>query len=163
MPQIEQLAATYSSQIFWLAIIFGLVFLVVGKGMVPKVMATVAMRDSQIADDLSAAQAARDAADQEEAAWRERENANRAEAQSVIVKAKEDATASSEKKLAAAQKRIDKKLAEAEEKIAEARGAAMAELEDVAVEAAQDIVQRLAGVKVTKPTAKSAVKEAFNG
>ncbi|QYU67832.1 hypothetical protein J4558_23615 [Leptolyngbya sp. 15MV] len=73
MPQIAQLAETYASQIFWLLVFFGFVFLVVGRGMVPKVMATVAERDGQIAADLAAATAARAQADAEEEAWRKRE------------------------------------------------------------------------------------------
>ena len=86
MPQIAQLAETYSSQIFWLLVIFGLVFFIVGRGMVPRVMQTVELRDQQIADDLAAAQAARDAADQQEAAWRSRENADRAQAQALVAR-----------------------------------------------------------------------------
>lgn len=161
MPQIEQLAATYSSQIFWLLLIFGLIFVVVGKGMVPKVMDTIAMRDKQIADDLAAAELARSNADAEEEAWRARENANRAEAQALIARAKAEAAAKTEKKLAAAQKRIDRKLTEAEDRIDEARAAAAAEIEDVASEAAADIVKRLAGIEVSAASAKAAVKEAL--
>lgn len=162
MPQIAQLAETYSSQIFWLLVFFGLTFFVIGRGMVPRVMATVGARDKQIADDLAAAQAARDKADAEEEAWRVRENESRAAAQKLVAEAKAEAAAKSEKKIAAAQKRLDTKLAEAEERIAGARAEAMAEVETVAAEAAQDIVQRLAGVKVTKPAAAKAVKEALN-
>lgn len=162
MPQIAQLAETWSSQLFWLIVFFGLTFFVIGRGMVPKVMETVAQRDSQIADDLAAAKAARDAADEQEEAWRVRENENRAAAQAIVAKAKTDAAAASEKKLKAAQGRIDSKLADAEARIREARTAALAEVESVAVEAAQDIVARLAGVKVTKPAAAKAVKEAMN-
>ncbi len=161
MPQIAQLAETYSSQIFWLLVFFGLVFFVIGRGMVPRVMATVGDRDKQIADDLAAAQAARDRADEEEDAWRIRENENRNQAQALVVQAKADAAAQSEKKIGAAQKRLDTKLAEAETRIAASRDSAMTEIEAVAAEAAQDITQRLAGVKVTKPSASKAVKEAL--
>lgn len=162
MPQIAQLAETYSSQVFWLLVIFGLVFLVIGRGMVPKVMDTVALRDKQIASDLAAAEEARAKADEEELAWRERENANRAQAQALIAKAKAEAAAASEKKLSAAQKRLDKKIADADAEIEAARTAALSEIEGVAAEAAQDIVTRIAGVKVTAAAAKSAVKEALN-
>ncbi len=161
MPQIAQIADTYSSQVFWLLFFFGLVFFVIGQGMVPKVMATVAQRDGQITSDLAAAQAARDQADVEEEAWRKRENENRAAAQALVGDAKAKANADSEKKLAAAQKRIDKKLDEAETRINASRDEAMDEIQTVAAEAAQDIVQRLAGVKVTAASAKSAVKEAM--
>lgn len=72
MPQIAQLAATYSSQIFWLLLTFGFVFFVIGLGMVPKVQSTVDARDKKIADDLEAARAGSAAADALEADWRAR-------------------------------------------------------------------------------------------
>ena len=159
MPQIAQFVDTWSSQVFWLLVFFGITFFVIGKGMVPKVMETVATRDGQIAADLAAAKAARDAADEQEEAWRVKENENRAAAQAIVAKAKEEGARKSETKLKAAQTRIDKKLVDAEARIAEARTAALAEVESVAVEAAQDIVKTLAGVKVTKPVATKAVKE----
>ena len=161
MPQIAQLAETYSSQFFWLLVFFGFTFFVIGRGMVPKVLATVEARDAQIAADLAAAQAARDEADRQEEAWRVRENENRAAAQAVLAKGKADAAAKTEQRLAKAQVKIDAKLAEAETRIAASRDAAMGEIETVAAEAAQDIVQRLAGVKIAKPAASKAVKEAM--
>lgn len=161
MPQISQLGEFAASQIFWSLVFFGLVFFIIGRGMVPRVMDTVAKRDTQIAGDLAAAKAARDKADMEEEAWRVRENENRAAAQALVAEAKAEASAATEKKQAAAQKRIDKKLADAEARIDTARSEALGELEVVAAEATQDIVQRLAGVKVTAAAAKSAVKGAL--
>ncbi|QIQ85848.1 ATPase [Erythrobacter sp.] len=161
MPQIAQLAEFYSSQILWTLVFFGITFFLIGRGMVPKVMDTVQLRDRQIADDLAAAQAARDAADEQEEAWKAREAENRAKAQALIAEAKAKASAANEAKLAKAQERLDARLAEAEEKIEAARSAALAELEDVATEASQDIVARLTGAKVDKRSARSAVKKAL--
>ncbi|MFC0588011.1 ATPase [Novosphingobium aquiterrae] len=163
MPQISQLAATYSSQVFWLLIFFGFIFFVIGRGMVPKVMATVEARDKQIADDLAAADAARTAADAEEAAWRTQENARRAEAQAVIAKAKADAAAAGEKRLAKAGAKVDARLAEADARISAARQNALGELEKVASEAAGAIVSRVAGLTVDAKAASAAVKEALHG
>ena len=159
MPQIAQLAATYSSQIFWLLVFFGITFFVVGRGMVPKVMETVAQRDKQISDDLLAAERARKQADEEEESWRARENANRAEAQGLIAQARGQAAAATEQRLAAAQAVIDGKIAEAEARIAEARTSASAEIENVATEAASDIVARLAGLSLDAGAVRAAVKE----
>ena len=64
MPQIEQLAATYGSQIFWLLVTFGLVYLIIGRGMARKVVDTVDLRDRTVADDLATADAARAAVDE---------------------------------------------------------------------------------------------------
>jgi F-type H+-transporting ATPase subunit b len=159
MPQIDQIAETLTSQVFWLLLFFGLTFVVVGLGMVPKVMGTVELRDQQIAGDLAAAQAARDAADTEEEAWRKRETANRAAAQGVIGEAKAKAAAATAAKLAEAQGRLDARLAEAETAIDAARNSAMAEIEAVAAEAARDIVARVAGASVEPAAAEAAVKE----
>ncbi|MBI1401916.1 MAG: ATPase [Porphyrobacter sp.] len=159
MPQIEQLSEVFASQVFWLLVIFGLLFLVVGLGMVPKIMGTVDLRDQQISGDLAAAQAARDAADREEEAWRKRENENRTAAQGLIAEAKAAAAKASEAKLAAAQTRLDARLAEAEAGIDAARASAMAEIESVAADAARDIVARIAGAEVEAAAAEAAVKE----
>lgn len=163
MPQISQLAATYASQIFWLLVFFGFIFFVIGRGMVPKVMATVEARDKQIAGDLAAAEAARAAADAEEEAWRVQANAQRAEAQAVIAKAKADAAKAGEARLAEAGTKIDARLADADARIAAARNQALGEIETVAGEAASDIVSRLAGLSVDAKAAGAAVKEALNG
>ena len=66
MPQIAQLTADnwyLASQLFWLLVVFAGIYIVIGRGMLPKVEATIDQRDAKIADDLAAAKAARDAAD----------------------------------------------------------------------------------------------------
>jgi len=161
MPQIAQLAETYSSQIFWLLVFFGITFFFIGRGMVPKVMSTVQLRDTQISGDLAAAQAARDAADSQEAAWRRSEADNRLAAQAVIADAKAKAATSTEATLATAQIKFNAQLAEAEAQITAARISAMAEIESIAAEATQDIVARVSGTKIDKRTARSAVQKAM--
>ncbi|MDE2404004.1 MAG: ATPase [Sphingomonadales bacterium] len=163
MPQIAQLSATYASQIFWALLFFGIVFFVIGKGMVPKVMATVDARDRQIAGDLKAAEAAREAANAQEEAWKVQSANQRAEAQAVIAKAKADAARATEARLAEANGRIDARVAEADARIGAARAGALGEIEAVAAEAASEIVSRLAGVTVDAGAAASAVKEALHG
>jgi F-type H+-transporting ATPase subunit b len=158
MPQISQLAATYASQIFWLLLTFGIVFVVIGLGMVPKIQGNIDQRDQTVTGDLAAAEAARAAADTAEEEWRARENAIRADAQKVIAEARATAAKSTEQTLAAANERIGVKLSAEEARIAEASRAAMAEIEVVAAEAAQTIVSRLSGADVSEAEARDAVK-----
>lgn len=159
MPQIAQLGEFYASQIFWLVVFFGLAFFIVGRGMVPKVMDTVAHRDKQISDDFAAAEQARREADVQEEAWRARENARRAEAQGVIAEARSKAALATEGRLAETQRGLDAKIAAAEARIAEALAAASAEIENVATDAARDVVARVAGIAIDDGAARSAVKE----
>lgn len=163
MPQIAQLGETFASQLFWLVLIFGFVFLVVGRGMVPKVMETVSVRDMQIAQDLAAAEAARAQADAEEEAWRKRENENRANAQVLVGDAKVKAAHTSEARLNDASARLDAQIAEADARIATAREGSLSQIEAVATEAATEIVFRIAGMNVDEASARIAVKEELHG
>ena len=158
MPQISQLAATYASQIFWLLLTFGIVFVVIGLGMVPKIQANVDQRDATVTGDIAAAEAARTAADQAEEEWRTRENAIRADAQKVIAEARAQAAKRTEATLAEANERMNVRLTGEEARIAEASQAAMAEIEAVAAEAAQSIVARVSGTNVSEDEARVAVK-----
>jgi F-type H+-transporting ATPase subunit b len=158
MPQISQLAATYASQIFWLLLTFGIVFVVIGLGMVPKIQGTIDQRDNMVTDDLAAAERARADADRAEEDWRTRENAIRAEAQKVIAEARAAAAKTTEQTLGQANDRIAVRLSAEEARIAEASQAAMTEIETVAAEAAQTIVSRLSGASVSEAEARNAVK-----
>lgn len=158
MPQIAQLAATYSSQIFWMLLTFGFVFFVIGLGMVPKVQSTVASRDQKIADDLEAAKANSAAADALEADWRAKENEARAQAQAKLAEAKAAAAKDREAAIAAADAVLGEKLGAAERQITAGRTKALGEIESVAAEAAADIVRRIAGTEVAPDAALNAVK-----
>lgn len=161
MPQIAQIAATYASQIFWLLIIFGLIYFVIGKGMLPKIEATVEARDQKIASDLAAAEAARAKADETEAAYRARIDEARAAAQKAVQDAKAGAAADAEQRVKAADVVLAAKAAEADAALKAAQAKALAEIESVATEAAQEIVAKVSGISVDKADAESAVKTAL--
>lgn len=161
MPQIAQIDATFASQLFWLILTFGLVYFVIGKGMLPKIEATVEARDNRISDDLSAAERARAAADETEEAYRAKTEVSRGEALKVTQAAKDAAARESEQRVKAADAETGEKVAAAEARIKAASDAAVSDIEAVAVEAAQDMVAKLSGVKVTKANAAKAVKAAL--
>jgi F-type H+-transporting ATPase subunit b len=161
MPQIAQLAETYASQAFWLVVIFGFIFFVVGLGMVPKVVSTVDLRDKQIADDLATAKAAFAKADELEAEHRTKDADTRAAAHTVLGDAKSTAARNTEKHVAAADAKIADHVAAAEARIAEATKAALADIELVAAEAAQDMVARISGMEASPASAQQAVKAAL--
>jgi F-type H+-transporting ATPase subunit b len=161
MPQLNQLALVAQSQLFWLLLVLALIYFGIGKLMLPKIQSTVEARDKRIADDLAAAQAARVAADETEAAYRARMDESRAEALKVAAAAKASSAKATEEKMRAANEENQAKVEQAETRIRAAAAAALAEIEDVAAGAAQDMVSRLAGVTVSGAEAKQAVKAAM--
>jgi F-type H+-transporting ATPase subunit b len=161
MPQIAQIAETYSSQIFWLLLTFGFVFFVIGLGMVPKVQGTADARDAKISGDLDAAKAAFARADEAEADYQVRNAQSRTAAQAVVAKAKADATKASEAKLAVADAEVAELIGAAEVRIKAASDAAVAQIETVAADAARDMVARISGVEASDDAARNAVKAAL--
>jgi F-type H+-transporting ATPase subunit b len=162
MPQIEQLPYIFFSQLFWLALVFGFIFFVIGRGMLPKIQGTVELRDAKIAEDLERAQAARAEAEETEAAWRARMDTARAEAARLAQEAKQESARETEARVKAAADKINLKVETSEAKIREAMSSARAEIEAVAAEATQEMVARLTGIDVAKQEAAAAVKAELN-
>jgi len=162
MPQISQLALVYQSQWFWLLLTLLVIFLVVGRGILPKVESTIVARDAQIAADLAEAERLRAEADAAEEGWRAKINAVHAEAAGQAAEAKAKASKDADKRIARANADLAKKTAEAEAELDTARRTALAEIEGVASEAARAIVAKLTGATVTDAAARKAVAGALN-
>lgn len=161
MPQLTQLAIVYQSQWFWLLITLAVIFFAVGRGIVPKVEATVDQRDAKIAADLAAAEQARREADATEERWRSDLAKVHADAQAAANAARSKAGEEAAARLAAADSELQARTAEANAKLAAARDAALAAIEEVAAEAARDIVGKVSGATVTAAEANAAVKAAL--
>ena len=163
MPQINQLPDIFFSQLFWLVVVFGIIYFWIGRGMVPKIQSVVEDRDKKIADDLAAAQRAREEAEASEEAYRARIDASRSEAMKVAQDAKNQAALDTEKRLKAVDEKIGKKIADAEVKIRDAADKARRDLEPVAAEAASELVAKLTGQKIAAADAAPAVKAVLHG
>ena len=163
MPQINQLPDIFFSQLFWLLLVFGIIYFWIGKGMVPKIQSVVEDRDRKIADDLAAAQSAREQAEAAEEAYRERIEASRSEALKVAGEAKTQAALDTEKRLKVVDEQIGARVAEAEGRIRAAADAARRELEPVAAEAASQLVTKLTGQAISAQDAQPAVKAVLHG
>jgi F-type H+-transporting ATPase subunit b len=161
MPQINQLADAAYSQFFWLLLVLAILYFGIGRMMLPKIQSTVDSRDQRIAGDLAAAQAARAAAEQTEAAYRARMDESRAEALKVAQAAKVSSARATEERVKTAGEEIGTKVEAAEARIRAAAAAAMTEIEGVAADAAREMVERLAGVSVDGDEAARAVKTAM--
>jgi F-type H+-transporting ATPase subunit b len=161
MPQLSQLALVYQSQWFWLLLVLAAIYFFVGRGIVPKVEATVDLRDAQIAADLAEAERMRAEADATEEAWRARINDAHAEAHALAHDAKDRSLRETEKRVRAADKKLAAKADEAAAALDAARQGALAEIESLAAEAAREIVAKLTGAKVEDKAARKAVAGAL--
>ena len=163
MPQLSQLPQIFWSQLFWLVVVFGITFFVIGLGMVPKIQSTVDLREKKIGDDLERAQAARAAADQTEEAWRARMDAARADAARITNEAKQAGARETEAKVKAAADKLQAQLEASQRKLGDAVQSVRGEIETVAAELTQELVSRLTGIKVDSNEAVTAVKAEIHG
>ncbi len=159
MPQLEQLALAYASQLFWLGLVLAIIYFGVGHYMVPKIESTVDDRNAKIAGDLAAAKTAQGEAEGMEEAWRKQMADAHASAQAVIAKAKDKASANTASKIAKADEKINATAETAYAGIAAAQKAAVAEIATVAADSAQALVAKVAGLSVTSAAALKAVNE----
>lgn len=162
MPQLSQLSQVYLSQFLWLAVALGFIFFVIGRGMVPKIQATVDQREGKIAGDLEAAQKARADADATEAQWRARMDSARADAARLAQEAKAESGRETEARVKAAAETINSKVEAAQSQLRDAVTAARGEIEAVTADVTREMVARLTGIQVEPDEAAKAVKAELN-
>ncbi|MEK0082186.1 ATPase [Benzoatithermus flavus] len=155
LPQLN--TATYPSQIFWLIVAFATLYYLLSKRALPRVSEILEARQERIAADLDRAAALR--AEAEEAMSRHQAVVAEAQARAAaaIKATQERIAAEMARRQAEVDADLDRKLAEAEARIRAARDAALAEVQNVAVEVAQAAVERLAGIKLAEAEVKAAL------
>jgi F-type H+-transporting ATPase subunit b len=134
---------TFTSQLFWLAIAFVILYVLLSKAILPKLGGIIEERKNRIASDLDEAATLKAGADEALAETEKQLAVARANARS-----KADQTRLAiDKKISAASevtaKELNQKLADAEVRIQEMKTAAMANVSDIAVETTEAILTRL--------------------
>ncbi|MCS6987876.1 MAG: ATPase [Sphingomonadaceae bacterium] len=155
MPQFDVAQAV--PQIVWLALVFGVLYLLVVRT-VPRVRRVIERRRERIAGELSAAEAARQEAEAAVAGGSAQVGEARALAQRLVGEARRRAEAEVAARLRTAEAAIAERLAAEEAELARARAEVLAELDRIAAEAARDLVRRVAGLEPDDHEAAEAVR-----
>jgi F-type H+-transporting ATPase subunit b len=153
---------TFGSQILWVAITFGALYLIVSKLALPRVSGIIADRRARIAGDLAEAARMKDAADAAIASYEKSLADARAKAQTIAALTRDKVSAEAEARRKEVEASLHAKLAAAEQTIAATRIAAMANVQGIAKEAAIAIVARLTGKAPAEDAAAAAVKAAID-
>ena len=151
---------TYASQLIWLAITFGLLYYLMKNVALPRISSILEVRQDRIAADLDEANRLRDESDAAVAAYEQRLAEARSSAQGTAATARDEAKARSDAKRAAEEARLNAHIAESEERIAAVRAEAMSEVESIATDTAEALVERLVPTKVSRAEIAAAVAQA---
>ncbi|MCP1198266.1 F0F1 ATP synthase subunit B [Notoacmeibacter sp. MSK16QG-6] len=135
----------YPSQLLWLAITFGLFYLILKSVILPRIAGTLETRRDRIAQDLDQAARMREEANEATAAYEQELAEARAKANKLSNDAQEKAKAEADSERARVEQELDAKLAEAETRIAAIRAEAMQDVGEIARETATAIVGAILG------------------
>lgn len=145
MPQFEPAHGLTGTQIFWMAVIFLILYLVLWLWVLPAMRAVLEERSERIGADLDRAKLAKEEADRAVAELTEATRAARAEAQAGIAAATQAAREQAAHQAETLNARLEGELREAERRIAAARKEAMGAVGEVARDAASAMISRLTG------------------
>ncbi len=135
----------YPSQILWLAITFGLFYLILKSVILPRIAGTLETRRDRIAQDLDQAARMREEANEATAAYEQELAEARAKAHKLSNDAQEKAKAEADAERSRLERDLDTKLGEAETRIAAIRAEAMQDVGEIAKETATAIVAAILG------------------
>ncbi len=147
LPQLD--ISTWPSQLFWLVVLFTAGYILMAKFVTPRIGSVLEERRAKLDEDLGKARSASEDAARIRAEYEADLDAARSAAAETAKQAAAEATKQAEASDAKIAKKLAEKVAKAEAKLATARSEAMANLNNVAAEAALAAVAQLANIQTT--------------
>jgi F-type H+-transporting ATPase subunit b len=159
MPQFDP--SSFPSQIFWLAVSFIALYLVVSRLAVPRIAEVLEQRHRLVQDDIDRAAALKAETDQAIAAYEQAMAEARAQAQEQIRIVTNEAKAIAEKRTAEVTAAVNDQITQAEARIARARQDALDSLKQVAADNAKAVVAKLTNLSPDDGAVQTAVATAL--
>lgn len=155
--------ATFASQLFWLAIAFGLLYYVMSRIALPRIATILEERNDRIADDLAEAGKLKRETDAAIAAYEQALAEARQKAHGIAQGARDRSKAEIDRQRAAIEADLNGRMEEAEGRIGQVKASALADVDAIAREAAAAMVQALVGAGATEAEIGAAVGAASRG
>lgn len=159
MPQLE--VSTFVPQLFWLAITFILLFLLMWKVGLPRVGGLIEARRKRIDDDLARAAQLKDEAEAALAAYQQTLATARAQAQAAVKMTTDRLAAEAAERQRQLGESLAQQVAAAERDIVAAKQRALAEMHEVAVEVARSVTEKVIGTAADTASLAAAVERAM--
>jgi len=150
-------SSTFASQILWLAITFGLFYVLMAKVALPRIGGILENRHQKIAADLEAANRLKAESEAAGAAYDKSLSEARQKAQAIASETNKALAASIDAKRHEAESSLATKIADAETRIADIKTKALAQVDDIAVETTDALVSSLIGENIGRDEIAQAV------
>ena len=157
MPQLNP--EFWVSQIFWLILTFGILYIVLSKLILPKISANLELRKSQIQENVEAAEKQRESSESKLKQYDEIILKSKLEAKNIFKTAREKALKDINSKREILDNQIDEEVKNAEKEIEILRKSAPEKINKIAIETSSELVKRLIGAEVNNSSISAIVDD----
>ena len=157
MPQLNP--EFWFSQIFWLIIVFGVLFAILSKLILPKISANLEARKSQILENIGAAEKQREESENKIVEYEKILLDSKNESKNYFSKAREQILKDIDKKRKILEHEINEEIKKAEKEIIDLKNKSPEKINKIAVEASSDLVKQLIGVEVNNSSISAIVED----
>ena len=161
MPQLD--VSTFTPQLFWLAVWFVILYLLMAKVGLPSIARGLDLRRRRREDDLGRAAELKTEAEAVNTAFQQTMAEARAQAQAVIKAASDRAAAEAVERQRELSSLLASQIAEAEARIADARAQALSEVRGIAIDVGRAVVEKLTGTPPDAARLAAAVDSTLPG
>ena len=157
MPQLNP--EFWISQIFWLTLTFGILFIVLSKFILPKISANLELRKSQIQENIGAADKQRENSETKLKEYDSIVLKSKLEAKNIFKDAREKTLKSINIKKETLDKQINEEIKKAEQEIEILKRSAPEKIKEIAISTSTDLVKKLIGAEVNNSSISAIVDD----
>ena len=157
MPQLNP--EFWVSQIFWLTLTFGILYVVLSKLILPKISANLELRKSQIQENIEAAEKQRESSESKLKEYDEIILKSKLEAKNIFKDAREKALKDVNSKKEILDKQINEEINNAEIEIQILKKSASEKINKIAIETSSDLIKKIIGTEVNNSSISAIVAD----
>ena len=157
MPQLNP--EFWISQIFWLTLTFGILYIILSKLILPKISDNLESRKSQILENVEAAEKQRQNSEEKLKEYEKIILNSKMEAKSIFNQAREKALKDISAKKEVLDKQIDDEVGKAEQEIKVLQSGAAEKINKIAIETSSELIQKLIGAEVNNSSISAIVDD----
>ena len=157
MPQLNP--EFWISQIFWLTLTFGVLYVVLSKLILPKISANLELRKSQIQENIEAAEKQREISESKLKEYEDIILKSKLEAKNIFKNAREKVIKDINSKKEILDKQIDEEIKKAEKEINELKKTAPEKINKIAIETSSEILKNLVGTEINNSSISAIVND----
>tara|TARA_B100002052_G_scaffold296149_1_gene323990 strand:+ start:986 stop:1576 length:591 start_codon:yes stop_codon:yes gene_type:complete len=157
MPQLNP--EFWVSQIFWLTLTFGILYVVLSKLILPKISANLELRKSQIQENIEAAEKQRESSESKLKEYDEIILKSKLEAKNIFKDAREKVLKDINSKKEILDKQINEEINIAEMEIETLKKSASEKINKIAIETSSDLIKKIIGTEINNSSISTIVAD----